>query len=321
MKVVPIIGGDGVLPTMYYKSMRIVSLEPYITDLIISLGLTESLVGVSFRCNELPNLPKATTGKASLSEEFCSEDLEIATIKTLSPDIIIGSISPDEDGKVLKGAQASAARLFGDDVHFQTYSPCSLESVYEGIDDLAKVLGVAAKGRELSSRMKAQFMDWCDNFYDRMKNKKVTIVSSLEPFSLAGRWIPDMVSLASAHSQSVSGNIKQRKITWDDVVAFKPDVLVFAPEGRTLQESVQSFPEFAKLPHFEDIPAVKRGEVFFTDGELHFYRPSLKLIESMAILLSTIGGFESGYITPRDSFYRLRWLELHRHKFIPTKKK
>jgi iron complex transport system substrate-binding protein len=123
-----------------------------------------------------------------------------------------------------------------------------------------------------------------------------------------------MIALCSAISQEHNPGCPHRQVRWEDVVAFNPDVIVVAPEGLDLKSSMASFKELSKLPHWEDLPAVKRSEVIFTDGIEHFYNPAVGIMDSMAILISAIAGFESGYITTRDTFYRLRWLELHRHR-------
>ncbi len=98
------------------------------------------------------------------------------------------------------------------------------------------------------------------------------------------------------------------------IIAFHPDVIIVAPRGMELKASLASFKELSKLKGWEELPAVVRGEVIFTDGIKHFYNPTDGLVDSMAVLLSGIAGFESGYIAERDTFYRLRWLELHRHR-------
>jgi len=103
-------------------------------------------------------------------------------------------------------------------------------------------------------------------------------------------------------------------VQWKDIIAFKPDVIIVAPRDCSLLESARSFEYLESLPHWDDVPAGKRGEVFFTDGLWHFYRPGPRMMESMGTLISTMGGVDSGYITERDSFYRLRWVELQRHR-------
>jgi iron complex transport system substrate-binding protein len=106
-----------------------------------------------------------------------------------------------------------------------------------------------------------------------------------------------------------------REVTWDEIVAFKPDVIIVAPRGFDVNASARLFKRFEKLPGWEDVSAVKRGEVVFAPGLGLFDRPGPRIRDAMAILISAIAGLDSGYITPRDSFYRLRWIELQRHRF------
>jgi iron complex transport system substrate-binding protein len=183
---------------------------------------------------------------------------------------------------------------------------------------VGKALGCPEKGREVAQRMRAQFMDWGDNFYDRMKNKRVTVLSGVTPLMLAGRWIPDLIDLASCISQQPNPGSPDSEITWQQVIQFRPDVLLVAPRKLSQDEALGTFKILERLPDFELVPAVKRGEVFFFPGEQLLYRPGPKLLEGMAILISAIAGIDSGYITPRDSFQRLRFLEMQRHRF-PSK--
>ncbi|NDC39461.1 MAG: hypothetical protein EBZ48_15720, partial [Proteobacteria bacterium] len=192
--------------------------------------------------------------------------------------------------------------------------PTRLEQIYAMLETVGAAVGRAGAAHERAQRLKAQLMDWADNFYDRTRNKKITFLSGLKPFLLGGLWIPDMIALCSAISQERTPGLPHREVTWDEIVAFHPDVIVVAPEGVDLKGSMASFKELCTLPHWEELPAVKRSEVIFTDGIGHFFNPAVGIMDSMAVLVSAIAGFESGYITARDTFYRLRWLELHRHR-------
>jgi iron complex transport system substrate-binding protein len=295
--------------------MKIVSLAPATTDLLISLGKEVDLVGVEDELRAAELSKRAACGKNDRGV-FGDEGVLWEVLKALKPDAICCSFPfADDDGAQLKKAQAVASANLGDAVRVISYTPVSLAQVYEGIETLGKHFGAAAKGREVAQRMKAQFMDWGDNFYERTRNKKVVVLSSVEPCVVASGWIGDLVRLCSAIpiEPKKKGN---QSIRWEDVVVFRPDVIIVAPQFVTLKESVKLFTVCEKFPEWENLPAVKRGEVYFSDGVEHFYRPSLKLIDSMAILTSAIAGFESGYITPRESFFKLRWLEMHRHRVI-----
>jgi iron complex transport system substrate-binding protein len=308
--------------------MRIISLEPYITELILAFGLEKDLAGVSDKCvlpKELAELPRVYLNdnqigpEKLLLPEISPRALNLSAIKKAAPDTIIASvykspISEEVTREDILRLQANLSVNIGKEVKLISYAPRRLEEIFEGLKDLSRQLKVPHKGLDSAGKIKAQIMDWADNFYDRMKNKKVSFISSLNPFRLAGYWVPDMISMLSAHSQHANAGSGDKDIKWQDLLDYKPDVIVVAPRGYTLKESMGSFKTLENQIGWQDIPAVKRGEVVFADGTTTFYNPGNNIIDSTAILVSGLAGFESGYITPRDSFYRLRWLEMQRHK-------
>ena len=308
--------------------MRLVALEPFITELIHYFGCENQLVGVSHACAEsalgLPRLTQAnfpvkhTVAIEQLVLEDCLANfrVDLKALKLLKPDLILTSLPFERVGKELEEALSRAlTENFGAPVLVRSIAPATFNQVLEGYEKISALLEVKDLGLDLSRRIKAQSMDWADNFYERMKNKRVTFISSVVPLTLAGRWISDMIKMCSGLSQSQSIDREDRSVDWQEIVTFRPDVIIVAPRAATLEESLKSFKAFEKLAEWEKIPAVKRGEVIFTSGVNLFHSPGSHLIESMGILVSAMAGFESGYITKRDSFYRLRWLEMQRHRY------
>lgn len=301
--------------------MRIVSLEPFLTELVCYFGREAELVGISHRCDHpesIVSLPRLTFDDEGARGEFAKlnrYEVRVDELVDLKPDVVLTAVTgeSDEAAATALALTESLRALTGSNVRVLSYQPRSLDSIYETYERCGKDLGAAQAGHELAQRTKAQLMDWADNFYERMKNKRVTLIDSVDPLRLGGYWIPDLIKLASAMSHEPSRGETGSLVSWNDVVAFKPDVIVVAPAGSTLIDAAKLFKRFEKLPGWADISAVKRGEVIFTAGLLD--RPGPRLREGAAILFSAIAGLESGYITPRDCFYRLRWLELQRHRF------
>ena len=310
--------------------MNIVALEPCLAELVCALGRVDGLKGASQRCvlpETLATLPRVTRdpgqgGGAFPVAPFITEHLhgeeevDLEALLALNPDLVLTSVrgaSGEEAGVTAKLSEILSS-LAGHEVKVRSFRPTTLESVFTTVVEVGRTIGVPERGVELANRMKAQLMDWADSFYDRMKNKRVTFLQSVEPLRLAGYWIPDMIRLCSAQSQEPPRGEAGSEVTWAQIVQFRPDVIVVAPAGEGMNETLRWFPRLEQLPGWEDVPAVKRGEVVFAPGESFFYAPGPRLVESMGVLISAIGGLESGYITPRDSFYRLRWLELHRHR-------
>jgi iron complex transport system substrate-binding protein len=256
---------------------------------------------------------KQSSARKNVLEKLTRHPIDIDLMKETLPDCILTNLPEPE---LLPMLREELSKAFNRPIALFHHNPIRLDDVFAMFEELGKQLKVPDKGKLLASKVKAQMMDWSANFYDRMKNKRVTLLSTIEPFSLGGRWIPDMIRMASAHPQAMSGLKEDQAIDWKAVVAFNPDVIIIALKNLDFKESLKLFPRLGELPGWDKIYAVKRGDVFFTDGRRYFNTPTTKLIESMGILISCLAGFESGYITERDSSFKLRYLEMHRHKFL-----
>ena len=272
--------------------MNIVSLSPTVTELLLYLDVTTGLAGVTPECLLPPEV-------AHIQRINDSQQLQ-----ALHPQIII----VESTSALTRSSEtwATVPRIIT--AKFQT-----LELMYQTIAEIGKVCGVSEKASQLINRIKAQSMDWADNFYQRTKNKKVSVLSSVNPLTIAGFMVPDLVKLCSADPQHHLIGEPDAPTSWTEIHKFRPDVIIVAPRNYSLKESTACFKNLEKEKLWEEIPAVKRGEVIFMDG-VSLYAPGPRILDAIAILFSAIAGLESGYITPRDSFHRLRFLELNRHK-------
>lgn len=314
--------------------MRIVTLQPYLTDTVASLGLAGELVGCTHLCSipyGAPNPVRVTSVSGTsgaglpvaklspddtrLVAELTSWPVELDSLYAAKPDLILTQCKAGDRVAFTSWAEEALSKTLGRRVRLYCAEVKTLQGMYDTFEEIAVCAGRGREGRELAQRIKSQLLDWGDNFYERMKNKRVTVLSSLNPLTVASGWIPSVVELASAQPQMVVPGEPDKGTTWREVVEFKPDVIVVAPRGASLEESVRALKALERVPEWESIPAVKRGEVIFCDG-VRLYSPGPKFLQGAGILFSAIAGLESGYITKRDEFYRLRFLELHRHRFL-----
>jgi iron complex transport system substrate-binding protein len=307
------------------KPLEILTLVRYVSEILTHWEVPHTLASepVTATGENAPATPPtaeiAAQGGPSETESDLSNGLtvdpvDLEMVRRLAPRIIITDFEGlDSESERVK-RQAELSQLVGRDVQLIALRARTLEGVYGAIEKVGEVVGRAPAAREMCNRIKAQIMDWCDSFYDRMKNKRVTVLSSVTPLRLAGRWLPDLVKAASCIPQYIAVGAGAKEVTWREVEEFRPDVIVVAPEGFALEESVKTLRFLERYPSWESLPAVKRGEVVFCDG-LGLYLPGPRMLSGVSHLISGLAGLESGYITPRDSFYRLRWVELHRHRF------
>lgn len=300
--------------------MRIVSLEPVFTELVAYFGLGEQLVGISHRCDypaEITNLPRVTAARATGSSFSATGAVSVSALAALNPQLVLCSPPSQPEARPTRAALSAALNKDLKDLaaplKVEPFWPGSLSETLTMFEDLGAVLSVGEQGRRLAARIKAQLMDWADNFYPRIKNKRVIVLRSLAPLAIAGAWVTEALSTISAHPMPALSTLEKSAVQWSDLLEFRPDVILVALEDLALPAVMASFKELEQLEGWESIPAVKRGEVSFAAG-VDFMRPAGRLLDSIAILVSAVAGFESGYITPRDTFYRLRWLELQRHR-------
>ena len=92
----------------------------------------------------------------------------------------------------------------------------------------------------------------------------------------ARNWIPELVKLAGGNS--LFGVIGQHSpwLKWDDLLTANPDVIIFMPCGFDLERTRQDAMELMNCLEWQDLPTVKSGKVYITDGNFYFNSPSQK---------------------------------------------
>ncbi|MFN4894491.1 MAG: ABC transporter substrate-binding protein [Pseudomonadota bacterium] len=309
--------------------MRIVALEPFVTDILSRFGSGWKLVGVSHLGGQLPSATQAVvltrplgqrarygdTNAERLARGLSRYPLEVEHFKTLAPDVVLAEVCEEDKDAFILWAEEYLASEVGQRVAVLDVSVNGLDAVYRVIEELGGLVGNRVDARRLASNIKAQLMHWADSFFGRCRGKQVAVLSGIEPLTMEGRWFPDLIRLLGAKSIDPVLSRPAEALAWAEIVKARIDVLVVAPENYSIAESVKTLSILQILPGWDDIPAVKRGEVIFASGT-DLYRPGPRFLKGAAIVVSAIAGLDSGYITERDEYFKVRYLELHRHRFL-----
>ena len=64
----------------------------------------------------------------------------------------------------------------------------------------------------------------------------------------------------------------------------RPDVLFIACCGFSLQRTLQDIPLLERRTGWGDLPCVRNGRVYVTDGNAYFSRPGPRLVDSLEIM-------------------------------------
>jgi iron complex transport system substrate-binding protein len=225
--------------------MRICSLLPSATEIVGSLGLTDSLVAVSEECDWPPDvrsLPVVTASRVDTSRlsgleidrtvrEAVGDGLPLYAIdrdllEELEPDLILTqnlcAVCAVSAG-VVDELCAADAEVVALDAH-------TLAEIEEGILALADLLGVAARGHAVVDRMETTIA----GVRERVANAPtppVFVAEWLDPPYVAGHWIPEMVALAGGREVLGQAGAPSFPTSWELVSEQRPELVVVAPCG------------------------------------------------------------------------------------------
>jgi len=100
--------------------------------------------------------------------------------------------------------------------------------------------------------------------------------------------VPEMVALAGGFDVLGKRDQPSAQIAWDHVVNTRPDVLLLLPCGFDVRRTVKESTPLRALPGWNDLPAVRNGNVFALNGSAYFSRPGPRLVNGLEILARII---------------------------------
>lgn len=286
---------------------RIVSLLPATTEIACGLGLGGQLVGRSHECDfppEVLSLPALTAPRidAAGSSRAIHEavgrsceagrptplfSLDTAQLASLAPDLILTQAACDVCAVSADEVRAAATKL-PKPPHVVAVNPSSLDDVMNDIITVGRETGTLAKAREFVARLRARVASVACRVRTFKERPRVAVIEWLDPPMAAGNWVPEMVSLAGGIDVLGRAGANSHWISWDDVAAADPDVVVLVPCGFMLDRVIA---EAASPPVREPLArlrAAREGRLVAIDGHHLFNRPGPRLIDSLEALAGVL---------------------------------
>lgn len=264
--------------------MRIVSLFPSGTEVVVELGLAGNLVGISHQCTwppQVQHLPRVTDNLLDVQGSPREISLAIGRLQeeglpvyvvnggrlaALEPDVVLTQAVCDvcavPEGQALTtvGQVAPQARVLTMDV-------LRLQDIMSNILAVGSALGVPARAQQVVQAMEDRLAAIRGRVAGR-RRPRIFIVEWTEPIICSGHWIPDLVEAAGGESLLTQAGAPSRVVEWSEVVATAPEILLVMPCGCSLDEAVRDAAALAQLPGWHQLPAVQAGQVFILDGSV-----------------------------------------------------
>lgn len=277
--------------------MRIVSLIASATEIVCALGLRDQLVGISHECDYPPDvqgLPVLSEPKVDPRAEGRAIDravrdiarqglsvyrVDTEALERLGPDVIVTQDQCEVCAVSLRDVEAAVCALTLRDTRICSLHPDSLADVERDFRSVGEATGATAAAETLLATFRARL----DAVRDRTAGRprpRVACLEWLDPVMVAGGWIPELVRIAGGEPVIVTGPERFRTVTWDDVAAADPDVVVIMPCG---YDEAHSRRDMAG-PTVRDALGALRSRVHVVDGNAYFNRPGPRLADSAEIL-------------------------------------
>jgi iron complex transport system substrate-binding protein len=286
--------------------MRIASLLPSATEIIFALGLGDQLVGVSHECDyptEVSGRPVLTAAKIDASQDSASIDaavrqlvsdgLSVYRIKTdtlaaLRPDLIVTQEHCEVCAVSYKEVVAATQQLLGSAATIVSLKPTRLDDIFADFHRVAEAAGCSAAATALEQRSRDRLETIQKSLRRVHARPRVACIEWLEPLMAAGNWVPEMVTLAGGVYEMVAPGEHSTTLSWDELVAYAPDVVIVMPCGFKLEQTQRELPRLVTHPQWKQLPAVRNRRAYAVDGNAYLNRPGPRIIDSAELLAGLI---------------------------------
>jgi iron complex transport system substrate-binding protein len=160
-----------------------------------------------------------------------------------------------------------------------TIDPHTLDEVFDSVLVLGALTGHSGAAEELVTSLRAR-VDAVRAAVAGLVRPRVLVLEWTDPPFAPGHWIPEMVQIAGGEPVLGTAGEKSYRVTWDEVAASAPDVVVSAPCGFGLDASVELAEQVRD--RFPGIP------VWAVDANASFARPGPRLVDGIEALAGIV---------------------------------
>ena len=286
--------------------MRIVSLLPSATEIVFALGLGDELVGRTHECDyppEAASVPVMThdvggapdqTSRAihdrvglSLHGGSSIYRLDLDALEEAQPDLILTQELCQVCAVSYKEV-TRAVRAMEGDISVVSLEPQSIEGIFNTISTVGAMAEAEDEAVGLLELLRERLGAIENRSLERrlagIPPRRIVCLEWLDPPFTAGHWVPEQVRRAGGWDLLGQSGEKSVPTTWDAVREVEPEQLMLMPCGFDAARTAREYDRLQKPDWFEQLRAVKRGELFALDGSGYFSRPGPRVVDGIALL-------------------------------------
>lgn len=277
--------------------MRVVSMLPSATEIVYALGMGDSLVGVTFECDEPARARienaiivggRDTSAMAPgeidayvHSQLAAGKDLytlDTGALASLAPEVILTQdlcrvcAVPSDDVEAALAYLGCAADVV-------SLEPTTLDAVLDSIITIGDRLGVLSSAHQLVAGLRTR-LGAIATAVAKLPRPRVSVVEWVDPPFAAGHWVPDLVTAAGGTPVGARPGDRSVETTWAAIACDQPDLILVAPCGFHLEEALDQARSAAdNLP---DVP------IWAIDADGLVVRPGPRLVEGVEAIAAIL---------------------------------
>ena len=310
--------------------MRICSLLPSATEVIASLGLSDELVGISHECDYPPSIKNVPVMVEPMipPHGLSSDDIDrqvhqlVASgqrlyrlndhlLRQAQPDLILSqdlchvcAVTPDQLHQALSSMPRQPTVL--------TLNPSTVHDVIDDVVRIGDAAGRSAEGHRLATQLRDRLDTIRTRVQDIAHRPRVVCIEWLSPLYVAGHWVPEMVQLAGGQDVLAQPGSPSRVVTWDEVLAAAPDILLVMPCGFSVERTQTELSQLLQQPDQWRLSRNLAQHTFLVDASSFFSRPGPRLIDGIELLTAILHPSGDDYIHESKAC-RLGPLPIHQY--------
>jgi iron complex transport system substrate-binding protein len=210
-------------------------------------------------------------------------------IRDLRPDLVL---SQDLCAvcAVPSGHVNQALDVLGCQAEVISLDPSSLDEVLDGVLQVGKAAGMELRAREVVAGLRERLAS-VQAAVQGLERPRVFALEWGDPPFNGGHWVPEMLQVAGAEALLACPGAPSVRVTWAQIAAAAPQIVVFMPCGYDLQAAVEEARRTllarTELAGVEAIVAV--------DASAYCSRPGPRLVDGVEILA---GALHQGQLHP-----------------------
>jgi iron complex transport system substrate-binding protein len=306
---------------------RAVSLVPSATDIVVALGGSSCLVGLSADCDQpdastpIPVVTRAlipaslavsdpagvdATVRSQLSEGGQLYELDTRAIVALAPEVLFAQDSCSVCALPSSEVVAALRLVPGAECTVVSLDPQDLDAVLSSFSVVGAALGGAAvdAGAALEAASRARLAALgaggggvgLGGVTRAARRPRVLVLDWVDPPFVAGNWVPELVMAAGGEPVLAEPGVPSRAVDPTEVASCGADLVVIAPCGldlagaREAARSVRGLLGGSIGEVRSEGVRVEGVRVVAFDGRVWFSRPGPRLVEGAEALAAWLSG-------------------------------